>query len=43
MVCDGILAVHWTKRSGLGLSDFQVGALGLAGGIATAYLRWKGM
>jgi predicted amino acid dehydrogenase len=43
MVCDGVLAVHWTKQRGIGLSDFQIGVLGLTGGIATAYLRWKSM
>ena len=43
MLCDGVLAVPWTLKDGIGLTDFKIGVIGLLGGIATAYLRWKSM
>ncbi len=42
MAGDGALAAHWTAAGGIGLNDGSIGAIGLVGGIITAWLRWKG-
>ena len=43
MAADGVLATHWTRSGGIGLHEGSIGAIGLVGGICTAWLRWKNM
>ncbi len=38
---DGALATHWTVAGGIGIDDGAIGALGLLGGVITAWLRWR--
>ena len=41
MAGDGALALHWSTRAGIGLNEGSIGAIGLVGGVITAWLRWK--
>jgi hypothetical protein len=41
MACDSLLALHWSKHGGIGMTEMSIGVVGLLGGLINTWLAWQ--